>query len=180
MKEILQQYPKALVKNAAKVKAIFFDVDGVLTDGTIIYDDGGKETKKFDVKDGLIVGHLRKANILVGAISGRESAAVSRRASELKFDFCHQGIVDKLSVFMKLIEHYKLKRKEVAYMGDDLNDLAILTEAGLSACPADSPVYLKKRVHLITASKGGHGAFRELADLVLASRGYFTKMLKDI
>lgn len=180
MREILEKHPGALVKRAAKIKALFCDVDGVLTDGAIIYDESGGEIKRFDVKDGLIVAHLHKANILVGAISGRESATVSRRTSELKFDFCHQGIVDKVAVFLKVIEYHGLKRKEVAYIGDDINDLAILRQVGIAACPSDAPVYLKKNVQLVTSAKGGHGAFREVADLLLASRGYFSKMLKSI
>ena len=146
MKEVLEKYPKDLIKKASQVKALFFDVDGVLTDGKVTYDDTGREIKSFNIKDGLIVGHLRKAGIIVGAISGRESAAVSQRAAELKFDFCHQGIVDKESVFLKLVEYHKLKKKEVAYIGDDINDLSVLKLAGLSASPADAPVYVRKRV----------------------------------
>ncbi len=180
VKEILEKYPKSLVKKAAQIKALIFDVDGVLTNGSITYDDAGKEIKSFNVKDGLIIAHLRKAGIVVGIISGRESAAVSRRASELKLDFCHQGIVDKASVFLKLVEYHKLKKKEVAYVGDDLNDLAVLKQAGLAVCPADAPVYLKKFVELVTSAKGGQGVVREVADLLLASRGYMDKLIKSI
>lgn len=180
MKEVLEKYPKSLVKKASQIKALIFDVDGVLTDGKITYDDSGKEIKSFDVKDGLIIGHLRKAGIIIGAISGRESAAVSKRASELKFDFCHQGIVDKASVFLKLIEFHKLKKKQVLYVGDDINDLSILKQAGIAACPADAPVYVRKFVEVVTTSKGGQGVVRELADLLLASRGYLDKLVKSI
>jgi 3-deoxy-D-manno-octulosonate 8-phosphate phosphatase (KDO 8-P phosphatase) len=180
VKEILEKYPKELVKKAFQIKALIFDVDGVLTNGKIIYDESGKEIKAFNVKDGLIVAHLRKANILAGAISGRESATVSKRASELKFDFCHQGIVDKASVFLKLIEYYGLKKKETAYIGDDINDVSVLRQAGLSFCPADAPIYVRKVAHVTTVAKGGQGVMREAADLLLASRGYFEKMLKDL
>ena len=180
MKEILEKYPKDLIKRASQIKALIFDVDGVLTDGKIIYDESGKEIKTFNVKDGLIVAHLRKAGILVGAISGRESAAVSKRAAELKLDFCHQGIVDKASVFLKLIEFYKLKKKEAAYIGDDINDVSVLRLAGLPVCPADAPIYVKKIVSIVTTAKGGQGVMREAVDLLLASRGYFEKMLKSI
>ena len=180
MKEILEKYPKSLIKKASQIKALIFDVDGVLTDGKITYDESGKEIKSFNVKDGLIVAHLRKAGIITGAISGRESAAVSKRASELKLDFCHQGIVDKASVFLKLIEYHGLKKKEVAYIGDDLNDVTVLRQAGLAICPADAPVYIKKIAELTTTAKGGHGVMREAADLLLASRGYFEKMIRSI
>jgi len=180
VKEILEKYPKSLIKKASQIKALIFDVDGVLTDGKITYDESGKEIKSFNVKDGLIVAHLRKAGIITGAISGRESAAVSKRASELKLDFCHQGIVDKASVFLKLIEYHGLKKKEVAYIGDDLNDVTVLRQAGLAICPADAPVYIKKIAELTTTAKGGHGVMREAADLLLASRGYFEKMIRSI
>jgi 3-deoxy-D-manno-octulosonate 8-phosphate phosphatase (KDO 8-P phosphatase) len=178
VKEILAKYPKTLIKKASQIKALIFDIDGVLTDGRITYDESGKEIKSFNVKDGLIVSHLRKAGIIVGAISGRESGAVSKRASELKLDFCHQGIVDKASVFLKVIEHYDIKKKQVAYIGDDINDLSILGQVGLAACPSDAPVYLRKSVEFVTAAKGGNGVMREVSDLVLAAQGYFEKILR--
>lgn len=178
MKQILSQYTKEQIKKASLVKAIFFDTDGVLTDGKIIYDDTGREIKAFNVKDGYIISHLKKAGIVVGIITGRDSKTVSHRAAELKLDFCHQGIVDKLSVFQKLIEFHKLKPKQVAYIGDDINDLHTLAACGLSACPADGMSYVKTKVDVITHAKGGQGVLREVADLVLAARGELDKIVK--
>lgn len=178
VKEVLGKYTKEQIKKAANIKALFFDVDGVLTDGGIIYDDTGCETKKFNVKDGYIVSHLKKAGILVGIITGRESKVVSNRAAELKLDFCHQGIMDKHTVFEKLVEFHKLKRKQVAYIGDDINDLKTLQSCGLSACPADAPDYIKNKVDIITKAKGGEGVAREISDLILASKGLLDKILK--
>lgn len=178
VKEVLGKYTKEQIKKAANIKALFFDVDGVLTDGGIIYDDTGCETKKFNVKDGYIVSHLKKAGILVGIITGRESKVVSNRAAELKLDFCHQGIMDKHAVFEKLVEFHKLKRKQVAYIGDDINDLKTLQACGLSACPADAPDYVKNKVDIITKAKGGEGVAREISDLILASKGLLDKILK--
>lgn len=152
-------------------------MDGVLTDGKIIYTDSGEEIKEFNVKDGLIVSYLKKAGIITGVISGRESAAVTRRCAELKVDFCHQGIVDKAMVFKKLVQHYKLKLKEVMFIGDDINDLPVLRMAGFSVCPADTFDYLKERVDLVTYARGGAGVLREAADLVLTARGFFEKIL---
>lgn len=173
------RYSKEQVKKASHVKAIFFDVDGVLTDGRIIYDDAGREVKSFNVKDGLIVGYLKKAGIITGAISGRDSSAVARRCAELKVDFCHQGIIDKAGTFEKLIKHYKLKSKEVAYIGDDLNDAPVFRLAGFTACPADTFDYVKEMVDLVTYAKGGQGVFREVADLVLMSKGLMEKIIKE-
>lgn len=178
VKEVLGKYTKEQIKKAAQIKAIFFDVDGVLTDGRIIYDETGKEIKNFNVKDGYIISHLKKAGIIVGIITGRDSKVVSNRAAELKLDFCHQGIMDKQSVFVKLIDFYKLKAKQVAYIGDDINDLGILRTCGLSACPADTFPYIKKEVDVVTLAKGGQGVVREVSDLVLASQGILDKILK--
>lgn len=175
---ILSRYSKEQIKKASLIKAIFFDVDGVLTDGKIIYDENGKEIKTFHVKDGLIISYLKKAGILTGAISGRESAAVTKRFAELKIDFCHQGIVDKAMVFEKLLAHYKLKSKEVAFIGDDLNDLPVFKLAGLAVCPSDTYDYIKERADLVTYAKGGEGVLREVADLVLEAKGLFEKWLK--
>jgi 3-deoxy-D-manno-octulosonate 8-phosphate phosphatase (KDO 8-P phosphatase) len=174
----LSHYTKEQIKKASLIKAIFFDVDGVLTDGKIIYDDQGREIKAFDVRDGLIIGYLKKAGIITGGISGRESSAVARRFAELKIDFCHQAIVDKAMVFEKLITHYNLKPKHVAFIGDDLNDLPVLRLAGLAACPADALEYIRDRVDIVTRVRSGAGVLREVADLVLAARGLFEKILK--
>jgi 3-deoxy-D-manno-octulosonate 8-phosphate phosphatase (KDO 8-P phosphatase) len=176
----LSRYTRDQVKKSANIKAIFFDVDGVLTDGRIIFDDTGKETKNFNVKDGLIVSHLKKAGIITGVISGRESAATTKRCAELKVDFCHQDIIDKVSVFEKLVKHYKLRNKEVAFIGDDIDDLPILRIAGLSVCPLDAFDYIKTHVDLITRTKGGNGVFREVGDLVLAARGEMDKIFEKL
>ncbi|MBL0744047.1 KdsC family phosphatase [Chryseolinea lacunae] len=178
MKIILSSYSKEQVKRAGNIKAIFFDADGVLSDGKIIYDENGKETKNFSVKDGFIMNHLKKAGILTGIISGRDSGATAKRAAELKLDFCHQGIIDKASVFEKLVKHYKLKMKEVAFIGDDINDLPVLRLAGLSVCPNDTFEYVKQEVDVVTRAKGGEGVVREVADLVLAARGEMEKIVR--
>ena len=179
MKIILSQYSKAQVKKARNIKAIFFDIDGVLSDGKIIYDDTGKEIKNFSVKDGYIIRHLKKAGIIVGAISGRDSGVTQIRCAELKLDFCHQGIMDKASTFEKLARHYHLKLKEVAFIGDDINDLCVFELSGLSVCPADTFRYIKDRTDLTTTAKGGEGVLREVADLVLAARGEFEGVLQS-
>lgn len=178
MKQILDRYTKAQVKKASHIEAIFCDVDGVLSDGQIIYDDTGREIKAFNVKDGLIVSHLKKAGIIVGIISGRESLAVSRRSTELQLDFCHQGIMDKGATCEKLMAHYKLKPRQVAYIGDDINDLPVFKKVGFTICPQDALVYLHNRVDLVTFTKGGKGVLREVADLVLAARGLFKKLVE--
>jgi 3-deoxy-D-manno-octulosonate 8-phosphate phosphatase (KDO 8-P phosphatase) len=178
LKLILEKYSKEQVKKASQIKALFFDVDGVLTDGKIVYDESGKEIKRFNVKDGQIVAYLKKSGIIVGAISGRESATTAKRAAELKFDFCHQGIVDKAQVVQKLAKHYDIKLKDIAYIGDDVNDAGVFEIVGMPVCPADTFDYIKARVMLVTKVKGGQGVLREVADLILAAKGEFDKVLK--
>jgi 3-deoxy-D-manno-octulosonate 8-phosphate phosphatase (KDO 8-P phosphatase) len=178
LKQILSKYSKDQIKKASVIRAIFFDIDGVLTDGKIIYDETGKEIKNFNVKDGHIIAYLKKTGIVVGAISGRESGATAKRSAELKFDFCHQGILDKADTIRKLIDHYKFKAKEVAFIGDDINDLPALRIVGLSVCPADTFSYIKEEVDLITNAKGGRGVLREVGDLVLSARGEFENIVR--
>ena len=156
-----------LDNKAKKIKAIIFDVDGVLTDGGIIYDNSGMEIKRFNVKDGQIISHLKKAGFVVGAITGRDSQVVKNRCKELKLDFHFHGSHDKLVQYNKNKEEYNLEDEEIAYIGDDIIDLSILTRCGLSATPNDARSYMKKYVDFVTPSKGGDGALRDLADLIL-------------
>lgn len=179
MKSILSQFSKSQIRKAGNIKAIFFDIDGVLSDGKIIYDETGKEIKNFSVKDGYIIRHLKKAGIVVGAISGRESGVSQKRCAELKLDFCHLGIVNKAETFEKLVKHYQLRFKEVAFIGDDINDLCVFELAGLSVCPADTFRYIKERTDLTTTAKGGEGVLREVADLVLAAQDKFESVLES-
>jgi 3-deoxy-D-manno-octulosonate 8-phosphate phosphatase (KDO 8-P phosphatase) len=179
LKQILSRYTKEQIKKAKGIKAIFFDVDGVLSDGKIIYDETGKEIKHFNVKDGQIVSHLKKAGFVLGTISGRDSGATAKRCAELRLDFCHQGIIDKAATFVKLAEHYKLKLKEVAFIGDDINDLVVLRKAGLSVCPADTFAYIRQQVDVVTTAKGGEGVLREVADFILSAQGLMEKIVKS-
>lgn len=178
MKQILEKYSKDQIRKAENVRAIFFEAVGVFTDNKIIYDESGKEIVHFSTKDGYIIRYLKKTGIMIGIISARDSSVVNRRCNELGLDFCHQGILDKSSVFEKLAKHYKLKFKEVAFIGNDIDDLPVLRAAGFSACPSDGFDYLKSQVTLVTTARGGRGVVREVADLVLAARGDFERLVK--
>lgn len=171
-------YPGDLLKRAKAIKALIFDVDGVLTDGKIIYSSTGEELKEFHVRDGLIIAQLKKCGIIVGIISGRESQAVTRRGVELKLDFCHQGIEDKGWAIGQIMKHHGLKPHQVAYIGDDINDLPAFEAAGIKICPADAPEYLRKMMDWTTVAKGGRGVVREAADMILIAKGEFPALLK--
>jgi 3-deoxy-D-manno-octulosonate 8-phosphate phosphatase (KDO 8-P phosphatase) len=173
-----RSYPGDLLKRAKALKALIFDVDGVLTDGRIIYSSTGEELKEFHVRDGLIISHLKRCGFIVGIISGRESQAVARRSVELKLDFCHQGIDDKGWAINQIIKHHGLKSNQVAYIGDDINDIPAFKAAGLKICPSDAPEYLKELMDWTTTAKGGKGVVREVADMILFAKGELDALLK--
>uniref|UniRef100_UPI004048464D KdsC family phosphatase n=1 Tax=Roseivirga sp. TaxID=1964215 RepID=UPI004048464D len=166
-----------ILGKAKNIKAIIFDVDGVLTDGGIIYDDNGLEYKRFNVKDGHIIHYLKINEILTGVITGRDSAVVRNRCKELKFDFHYHGVKRKGEKFDQVLMENGLLKKEVAYIGDDINDLPILTKCGLSATPLDGHYKVKERVDLVLNAKGGEGALRELADLILEAKGVYDHII---
>jgi 3-deoxy-D-manno-octulosonate 8-phosphate phosphatase (KDO 8-P phosphatase) len=173
MKEILNLYPGEIVKKAKKIKALLFDVDGVLTNGKIIYMGDESEIKEFHVRDGQIIKPLREAGILVGIITGRVSEAVLRRALELEFDIIRQGIKNKLECYEKIKSENDLSSEEIAFIGDDFPDVEIMENCLLGICPADAPDYIRLRADWVTKAKGGEGVVREVADLILSAQGKF-------
>lgn len=178
-------YSQDLLSRALPIKAIVFDVDGVLTDGGIIYaHDAGaeakteaRELKKFNVKDGFSIVQLRKMGYLVGMITGRDSAVVRYRAQELKLDFHYHGAGRKSAYYEQIKQDYGLRDEQIAYVGDDVPDLGVLNKCGLAVCPSDARPYIKQYVHMVSAAKGGEGVLREIADLVLFSQGRLQELL---
>lgn len=164
-------------EKAKRIKVIIFDVDGVLTDGGIIYDNSGIEIKRFNVKDGQIISYLKNVGILVGAITGRDSQVVKNRCKELKLDFHYHGSSNKLIHYEEIKKNYNLKDNEIAYIGDDIIDLSILKRCGLSATPKDARIYIKEQVDFVTPSKGGDGALRDFADFILDKKGILQEIL---
>ncbi len=153
-----------------KIKMLILDVDGVMTDGSIVLDSAGNETKAFHVRDGHGIKLAQKEGIRVGIITGRSSEVVNIRARELGITEVHQGTHDKMEVFNALILKYGLRDEEVGYIGDDAVDLAIMKRAGLAAAVADADPSVKPHVDLITKSPGGRGAVREVINLILENR----------
>ena len=166
-------------QKALKIKAIIFDIDGVLTDGGIIYDNSGMEIKRFNVKDGQIISYLKKNGFIVGAITGRNSEVVKYRCKELKLDFHYHGSSNKLIQYERIKKEYNLEDEHIAYIGDDIIDLSILHRCGLSATPQDSRSYIKKHVDIVMPSKGGEGALRDFADYILEKQGILDKILLE-
>lgn len=167
-------------EKAKTIKCIISDVDGVMTDGSIIYDNAGMEYKKFSVKDGQIIQHLKSNKILIGVITGRDSQVVQNRCTELKMDFHFHGVKNKDEKLQVILKEFGLSKKEIAYVGDDLNDLPILTQIGLSATPSDGHYKVQEKVDLVLQAKGGEGALRELADKVLESQGLYKAIIDNL
>jgi YrbI family 3-deoxy-D-manno-octulosonate 8-phosphate phosphatase len=165
MKEILNS--AVLKAKALKIKYFFSDVDGSLTDGCIYYSAKGEEMKKFSYIDGTGFLLLRKAGILVGIITGENSEIVSRRAEKLQLDYCYNGAIDKFEIMRKFVSNNRCKLDEIAYIGDDLNDLALIEKVGLSFAPANAHLLVKEKVDICCQKEGGNGAFREAVETFL-------------
>ncbi|MEL5896007.1 HAD-IIIA family hydrolase [Bacteroides sp. GD17] len=155
-------------------KLILTDIDGVWTDGGMYYDQTGNEWKKFHTYDSAGVLFAHRLNIPVGIITGEDTAIVRRRADKLKVDYCYLGVKDKVSCVQKICEERSMKLEEVAYIGDDLNDIALLKRVGLSATPSSAPDYVKRFVNIITNKRGGEGAFREFVERIIGEERILT------
>lgn len=167
-----------VLKKANNIKAVLFDIDGVLTDGGIIYDDSYQEYKRYNVKDGQIIKYLKESGFIVGAITGRESNVVKKRCDELKLDFHRHGVNNKLIEYQSFKEQYQFEDHHIAYIGDDVIDLSILVSCGLSVCPYDARDYIKKYVDIVTPSKGGEGVLRDAADFILDCQGLLNILIE--
>ncbi|WP_158858428.1 KdsC family phosphatase [Lunatibacter salilacus] len=160
-----------LVKKIQNIRVLITDVDGVLTNGGIILDDKGMEYKQFQVKDGQIIAFLQAAGIQTGVISGRDVAVVKNRCQQMGLDFHYHGVRDKYAKVREILSDLGFTPDQCAYLGDDLIDLEILSKVGFSAAPMDALPYVKDQVDFICSLRGGEGAFREVADTILATKG---------
>ena len=155
-----------LRNKVSKIKMVIFDVDGVMTDGGIIYDENGMEYKIFNAKDGQGIVMLTKAGIKTAIITARASKAVKYRFENLGMTKLYMGQKNKIIALKELLNEYNLDSSEVAYMGDDLPDICVLKEVGLACCPCDAVVEVKNICDFISTKRGGRGAVRELTDLI--------------
>ncbi len=167
---------KNIKEKAKKIKLLILDVDGVMTDGSILLDNKGNEYKRFHVRDGHGIKMIGRAGITIAIITGRRSKVVELRAKELGITEVYQKIFKKSVVYEKLLKKYKCKDENVAFMGDDVVDQELLKRAGLSAAPADAEEEAKKLADLVTKRNGGRGAVREFTDLILKSSVLWKKV----
>lgn len=163
---------------AQKIRLALFDVDGVLTDGRLIFTAEGEEIKAFHARDGHGLKLLMEAGVEVGVITARHSKAVTHRMHNLGIPHVFQGQQDKRTAYLALLEHLGLQDTQVAYMGDDVIDLPILTRVGLAATVQDAPSQVKRHCHWIAEHPGGQGAVRDLCELILAAQGAWDRLLE--
>lgn len=156
---------------ASRIKLIAFDIDGVMTDGSLWYTDEGRELKAFCVQDGLGLKLLQRAGLELAIVTGRNSVVVARRAADLGIVHVFQGVADKRATVSRLVAKLRLHWNECAFMGDDLIDLAVMAECGLAIAPANARPLVRERAHAVTDAGGGHGAVREAAEFILAAQG---------
>ncbi len=162
---------KDFYKKLEKVILLVLDVDGVLTDGKIIIDDMGNESKNFHVRDGHGLRLLMRGGVDVALLTGRTSDVVKHRAQELGIEEVYQGIWDKEKTLEEILHKRDLVCDSVAYVGDDVVDVPAFKMVGFSAAVADAPVYVREQADYVTHKKGGEGAVREVCDMILRARG---------
>lgn len=159
-----------ILKKARDIKLVVFDVDGVLTDGTLSYSANGEEVKHFNVKDGVGIKLLNTYDITTAVISAKDSAPLRKRISDLGIPHFYPACADKWAKLSLLLEQLNIEANEVCYVGDDVIDLKVMKRIGLSITPADGFWLVKKYADLVTDAAGGKGVAREVADIILSSR----------
>jgi 3-deoxy-D-manno-octulosonate 8-phosphate phosphatase (KDO 8-P phosphatase) len=164
-----------LAERCRALKLILTDVDGVMTDGTVLLLPDGQDAKAFHVRDGLGVVLAHAAGLRTGLLSGRRSESVERRAAELGMAVVRQGVRDKGAALREILGELGLQPHEVAYIGDDLNDLPLIEEVGLSAAPADAAFEVRAQAFMVLSASGGRGCLREFVDAILRARGDFER-----
>lgn len=168
----------ALAEKAARIRLLLFDVDGVLTDGRILIHDDGTEAKCFSIRDGTAFVWAQRAGLVTGLLSARQSRATSVRAAQLGIPIVRQQSGEKLETYLDLLRQQGLTDAEVAFMGDDLLDLPVLSRVGLSAAPRDAVPEVRSAVDWVSEFGGGAGAARELVELVLRAQGRWSEVVR--
>jgi len=167
----LSSYDPLLVERASRIRALVLDVDGVLTDGRLYFDNHGNEMKSFCTRDGLGIRALQQQGVKVALITGRESQIVRNRAENLGIEHVYQGRNDKLNAFHELLRATTWEASSVCYAGDDWFDIPVLDRVGLAVTVPEADAVVRSHAHWITSSAGGNGAVRQICDLILAARG---------
>jgi 3-deoxy-D-manno-octulosonate 8-phosphate phosphatase (KDO 8-P phosphatase) len=169
-----------LARRARDLDWLLFDVDGCLTDGSLVYGADGEMWKVFNVRDGVGFKLAKEAGLKIGILSGRGNAALEARAREIGFDALIQNHHDKDAAFTAFLAEHGAAPERVAYMGDDLLDLPVIRRCGLSFAPADAVAEVRQRVHRVVSAAGGRGAAREMCERVLHARGHWDQLVAHL
>ncbi len=162
------------------IKLVLLDVDGTLTDGGVYRGNNGEELKRFNVKDGYAIVNAQKLGIEFGIITGRKSELVEIRSNELKIKYLYQGISEKTVILKEIMQKTGLKKEEIAYMGDDLNDILIMKQSGLTGAPKDAADEVIQIADFVSEKNGGSGAVREFVEYILKKDGKWETFLKNV
>jgi len=165
-------------RRATRIKLLLMDCDGVLTDGRLELLENGDEQKTFHARDGQGISLFHRAGLKTGIISGRTSSAVERRAQDLKMTFVRQYAKDKIEALDEILALAKVSVDECAYIGDDVADIPVMNRVQLAVAVADAVAETKQAAHFVTERKGGHGAVREVTELILKSQGLWEELMK--
>lgn len=176
--KVIDPLRQRALARAKDIKLLLLDVDGVLTDGNLLYAGNGEESKAFNTQDGFGLRLLREAGLEVGVITARKSEVVARRAEELKMHYIYQGIPNKNDAYKEVMKVSGLKPYQIAYMGDDWLDLVLLQQVGLAIVPANGVREVKEIAHFITERSGGAGAVRDACDLIIESKNLVMELLQ--
>jgi len=160
-----------IIERAKKIKLLILDIDGVMTDGRIVYSIYGDELKFFDVQDGLGITLLNKVGIRSAIITAKKSRIVKARARDMKIAYVYQGYMDKARAFDKILKKSRLKAEDICFIGDDLIDVPVIKRAGFAVAVSNAMEEVKHSAHYVTTKMGGRGAVREICDLILKSQG---------
>ncbi len=163
-----------------EIKLVLTDIDGVWTDGGMYYDNQGNELKKFNTSDSAGILFLKICKIPIGILTGEKTNIVERRAKKLKIPYVFQGVKNKVETAGLLCDKLNIKFENVAYIGDDINDIRLLEKVGLSACPNNSPEYVKNKVNWVLSKNGGAGVFREFIERLLSQMGLLDDALTEL
>ena len=177
-RKIMRIYDKDIIRRAERIKLLLLDVDGVLTDGSLIYTDKGYQIKQFNVNDGLGISLARKAGIKCAVLTAKKTEVVRLRCEDLSIDKVYQDVHYKIEVLQDILGTFSVSEENICFMGDDLIDIPLLRRAGLAVCPPNAVSEAAQFAHFLTQERGGSGAVREVTDLLVRSQGKWEEVTR--
>ena len=176
---MLEKYPQDVIERAKKIKLLLLDVDGVMTDGRLVYGNFGDQIKNYDVNDGLGIYLVKKAGLKCVILTAKACRTVLIRAKELRIDKVYHNYHHKIRAYGDIKRRFRVKDEEICFIGDDVIDIPVLKRVGLSVCPPNAMEEVKPSAHLVTGKQGGRGAIREVTNLILHAQEKWDKVTAE-